>query len=189
MRLQQAAELAQERRRWWVGSRELAGPVTDPHVVGQDLGDQGVLGIDDAGAAGKQDVLLLMEVVAAARVPVGEEGASGLGRAVGVGALEALGDHQRVVVVAGQLLKCGVAPQPAGVCPVWSLLGAIRPKVTMRAGDGPRQPGGLEPRHHQLDPDAVAVDGVARSHLTAMRLDDRAHDRQPKPGASGRTRA
>jgi hypothetical protein len=73
-----AAELVQRSRRRCSTRGCLVGEVTDPHVIGQNLGDERMLWIDEAGAGRQKDVLLLTEVLPALGVPVSQEAVAGV---------------------------------------------------------------------------------------------------------------
>lgn len=60
--LEFAAELVQRSRRRYPTSGCLGGEVTDPDVIGENLGDERVLWIDEAGAGRQKDLLLLTEM-------------------------------------------------------------------------------------------------------------------------------
>ena len=73
MALELAPEFVKQFERRVFGRSDLASEMADPHVLGENPGDERLIGIEKAGTGGEQDLLLLTEVLAAVGFPIGEE--------------------------------------------------------------------------------------------------------------------
>lgn len=73
MALELAPEFMKHVERKPFRRRDFASEMTDALVLGENPGDERLIGIEEAGTGGEQDFLLLTEVLEALRVPVRQE--------------------------------------------------------------------------------------------------------------------
>lgn len=88
--------------------RDLAGEMTDPHVLGENPRDERLMRIEMAGTGGEQDFFLLAEVLTPVGFPIGEKAVARISCTGRIGTPEALRNHQRVMVIAGKFFERGV---------------------------------------------------------------------------------
>ena len=87
----------------WVGGDDTR-TLADGDVVAEGTQHERVVRVAVCGVARQQDLLLAPEMRAAVLDPVRQEARSGVGRTVGVGAAQVLGDEERLMVIARE---CG----------------------------------------------------------------------------------
>jgi hypothetical protein len=88
---------------------QLQGTKANLGVLAKDSRDGRILGPTRAGEAWQQHLLLDSEVELPVSVPELKEGSSRRDRVLVVHMLQAAGDYQRVMVIAREALKIGVA--------------------------------------------------------------------------------